>query len=195
VEAADPCPRGSGLLLTRGANSTALSWPTLTTQWFPDVKEPEGANYREHRLLIGTHTDGSVNNFVQIAHLQVPKSPTVDPAEYDDERGEIGGYGGKSRANEATVKFQIVQRIEHGGDVNKARYQPQNPDIIATLGDDGRILIFDRTKHPLNPDTPGKIDYQLELVGHKKEGYGLSWNPHVEGSLASGSDDQTVLLW
>jgi histone-binding protein RBBP4 len=174
---------------------TALAWPTLTTQWFPDVKEPEGANYREHRLLIGTHTDGSVPNFVQIAHVQVPKESSLDTADYDDERGEAGGYGGKSRSNDAAVKFQVVQRIEHGGDVNKARFQPQNPDLIATLGDDGRILIFDRTKHPLNPDTPGKIDYQLELVGHKKEGYGLGWNPHVQGGLASGSDDQTVLLW
>lgn len=172
----------------------------MTTQWFPDVKEPEGADYREHRLLIGTHTDGSVPNHIQIATVQTPKvAPVIDDDEFDDESGEVGGYGGgrgkASAASSAQVKFQVTQCIEHGGDVNKARYQPQNPDLIATLGEDGRILIFDRTKHPLNPTTPGKIDYQLELVGHEREGYGLSWNPHVAGRLASGSDDQTVLLW
>lgn len=31
--------------------------------------------------------------------------------------------------------------------------------------------------------------------GHTKEGYGLSWNPHVEGRLLSGSDDGLVCYW
>jgi histone-binding protein RBBP4 len=35
----------------------------------------------------------------------------------------------------------------------------------------------------------------LKLKGHKKEGYGLSWSPHKEGYLASGSDDKRVCLW
>jgi hypothetical protein len=31
---------------------TALTWPTLTVQWFPDVKEPEGKNYKIHPILV-----------------------------------------------------------------------------------------------------------------------------------------------
>lgn len=91
------------------------------------------------------------------------------------------------------MKWNIVQKIDHPEEVNKARYCPQNPDLIATLATDGRILIFDRTKHSNNPN--GKVNPQIELHGHKKEGFGLSWNPHVEGSLATGSEDQTVRLW
>jgi histone-binding protein RBBP4 len=33
------------------------------------------------------------------------------------------------------------------------------------------------------------------LVGHKSEGFGLNWNPHEEGGLASGSEDKTMCLW
>ncbi|KAF6841735.1 chromatin assembly factor 1 subunit [Colletotrichum musicola] len=173
--------------------STALEWPTLTTQWFPDVKEPEGKNYRTHRLLLGTHTSEGLPNHVQIAEVNIPKSSAPNPADYNEETGEIGGYGKSSNGESAAVEFKIVQKIDHPGEVNKARYQPQNPDIIATLCVDGKVLVFDRTKHSLTPD--GKVNPQIELIGHKQEGFGLSWNPHEEGRLASGSEDTTVCLW
>lgn len=170
-----------------------MTWPTLTVQWFPDVKEPEGKNYRNHRLLLGTHTSDETTNFVQIADVQIPNPGTPNPEDYDEERGEIGGYGKPSDV--AAIKCDIVQKIEHPGEVNKARYQPQNPDIIATLCVDGKILIFDRTKHPLQPTSVGKVNAQVELLGHKAEGFGLNWNPHDEGCLASGSEDKTMCLW
>ncbi|KAH7032972.1 WD40-repeat-containing domain protein [Microdochium trichocladiopsis] len=173
--------------------STALPWPTLTVQWFPDVKEPEGKNCRIHRLLIGTHTSDDQPNHVQIAEVEVPKAIKPNARDYDEERGEIGGYGKSASGEPAAMKFNVVQRIDHPGEVNKARYCPQNPDLIATLAVDGKILIFDRTKHSFEPN--GKINPQITLVGHKQEGFGLNWNPHVEGHLASGSEDQTVCLW
>jgi histone-binding protein RBBP4 len=173
------------------ATSTALEWPTLTTQWFPDVKEPADKNYRIHRLLLGTHTTPGQSNYVQVAEVEIPKSFTPNPEEYDEERGEVGGYG-KSK-DVAAIRFNIVQKIDHPDEVNKARYQPQNPDLIATFCIDGRVLIFDRTKHSSLPT--GKVNAQIECVGHKSEGFGLSWNPHEAGCLASGSEDMTVCLW
>ncbi|KXH65481.1 WD domain-containing protein [Colletotrichum salicis] len=173
--------------------STALEWPTLTTQWFPDVKEPEDKNYRIHRLLLGTHTSEGLPNHVQIAEVKIPKSVAPNPEEYNEETGEIGGHAKSSNGQSTAVEFNIVQKIDHPGEINKARYQPQNPDIIATLCVDGKVLVFDRTKHSLQPT--GKVNAQIELIGHKQEGFGLAWNPHEEGCLASGSEDTTVCLW
>ncbi|RYP52510.1 hypothetical protein DL768_002337 [Monosporascus sp. mg162] len=170
--------------------SHALTWPTLTVQWFPDVKEPEGKNVRIHRVLLGTHTADNQDNYVQIAEVEIPKSVRPNARDYDEDRGEIGGYG---KTETPSMKWNIVQRIDHPGEVNKARYCPQNPDLIATLTVDGKILIFDRTKHSSEPN--GKLNPQITLEGHKNEGFGLNWSPHVEGSLASGSEDQTVCLW
>jgi len=172
--------------------STALEWPTLTTQWFPDVKEVPDKNYRIHRLLLGTHTAEGVPNYLQIAEVQIPKAVEPNPADYDEERGEIGGYGSKT-GDVAAIRFNIVQKIDHPGEVNKARYQPQNPDLIATTCTDGRVLIFDRTKHSLTPS--GTVSPEIELVGHTQEGFALAWNPHQTGHLASGTEDQTVCLW
>ncbi|TDZ33519.1 Histone acetyltransferase type B subunit 2 [Colletotrichum spinosum] len=173
--------------------STALEWPTLTTQWFPDVKEPEDKNYRIHRLLLGTHTNLGMPNHLQIAEVKIPKSTAPNQADYNEETGEIGGYGKSSSGAAPAMEFNVVQKIDHPGEINKARYQPQNPDIIASLCVDGRVLIFDRTKHSLTPT--GKVNAQIELIGHKQEGFGLSWNPHEQGCLASGSEDTIVCLW
>ncbi len=91
------------------------------------------------------------------------------------------------------IKFSIVQKIDHPGEVNKARYMPQNPELIASICPDGRVLIFDRTKHSLVPNGHPKPD--MELIGHEKEGYGLSWSRHHQGHLVTGSEDATVRVW
>lgn len=169
---------------------------------------------RVYRLLLGTHTSEDLPNYLQIAEVSVPMATEPNAHDYDEERGEIGGYGNKgngasnngsgsgsnnaagsgaSNGSAPAISFNIVQRIDHPQEVNKARYQPQNPDILATLCVDGRVLIFDRTKHSLMPT--GTVSPQFELIGHKQEGFGLAWNPHEAGCLASGSEDTTVCLW
>jgi len=70
---------------------------------------------------------------------------------------------------------------------------PQNPNLIATMCTDGKVLVWDRTKHSSIPN--GTVDPQMTLEGHKKEGFGLSWSPHENGHLASGCEDSTVRLW
>lgn len=148
-----------------------------------------------HRLLLGTHTSNDAPNYLQIAHIQLPKPVSPDAKDYDEEREEIGGYGGGTakKSPPMEVKFNIVQKINHEGEVNKARYQPQNPDIIATMCTNGKIMIWDRTKHPSVPT--GQINPQIELRGHQKEGFGLCWSPHEAGHLVTGSEDETVKTW
>ncbi|KAI5780879.1 WD40-repeat-containing domain protein [Geopyxis carbonaria] len=171
--------------------SSALEWPTLTTQWFPDKHTVPGNKFSTHRLLIGTHTSGNDTNYLQIAEVQIPIMPSEkDPNNYDPEKGEIGGYG-----NGAECRIQVTQKMVHEGEVNKARYMPQKPDLIATMCADGNVLVFDRTKHPIDPVDTTKCIPQMTLAGHLKEGYGLAWNPHKEGTLLTGSEDSTVRLW
>lgn len=135
-------------------------------------------------------------NYVQIAEFQTPINLKADPADYNPETEEIGGYGG-TKKNAPGAKFNIIQKIPHEGEVNKARYMPQNPDLIATMTNNGKACIFDRTKHPSKPseNAPAPVNPQIELIGHKKEGFALNWNNMKEGELATGSYDNTVKLW
>lgn len=149
-------------------------------------------------MLIGTHTvDADKHpNYLEIASVQLPNPPKPEAKDYNEETGEIGGYGSGGK-NSVEVKFSITQKIPHPGEVNKARYQPQNPNIIATMCTDGRVLIWDKSKHPLMPavnkdNTPSP---DIELIGHEREGFGMSWSPHSSGHLATASEDKTVRLW
>uniref|UniRef100_A0A286XM10 Histone-binding protein RBBP4-like N-terminal domain-containing protein n=1 Tax=Cavia porcellus TaxID=10141 RepID=A0A286XM10_CAVPO len=92
-------------------------------------------------------------------------------------------------------KIEIEIKINHEGEVNRARYMPQNPCIIATKTPSSDVLVFDYIKHPSKPDTSGECNPDLRLRGHQKEGYGLSWNPNLSGHLLSASDDHTICLW
>lgn len=129
---------------------------------------------------------------------------------------EFGGFGSVSG------KIEIEIKINHEGEVNRARYMPQNPCIIATKTPTSDVLVFDYTKHPSKPgrlgaktmfvncvitvvficrmtfrfteDPSGECTPDLRLRGHQKEGYGLSWNPNLSGCLLSASDDHVNSL-
>ena len=79
---------------------------------------------------------------------------------------EGNNYNNEQVGNRITV----VQKIPHDGEVNRARYMPQKPDIIATKTVKGDVYIFDRTKHPMKPTGEVVCNPELKLKGHTKEG-------------------------
>ena len=100
----------------------ALEWPTLTMQWMPDKEVFAEKGFTRHRLLLGTHTSGQDNNYLQIATVNLPNTDnsTLDVKDYDEEKGgmygvpfarshtiEIGSY------SSASTRVQVTQRINH----------------------------------------------------------------------------------
>ena len=150
---------------------------------------PDSSDYAIHRLILGTHTSDEQNHLV-IAKLLMPTDEAqFDASKYDNDRGEFGGFGA------ITGKVDVQIKMNHEGEVNRARYMPQNPNLIATKSPSNDVFIFDYTKHPSVPGNDNTCRPQLRLTGHTKEGYGLSWNTNVAGHLLSASDDTTVCLW
>lgn len=79
-------------------------------------------DYTTHRVLIGTHTEGGAPNYLQIATVTLPKRKPPKAEDYDEDSGEIGGYGrSKGKTPLSNIKFSIVQKIDHPGEVNKVR--------------------------------------------------------------------------
>ncbi|KAJ3722231.1 histone-binding protein RBBP4 or subunit C of CAF1 complex-domain-containing protein [Lentinula raphanica] len=151
----------------------ALDWPSLTCQWFPDKETPSGKNYTIHRLLLGTHTSGQAQDYLQIATVSIPNrdhntghhSDKLDHESYDGDRGELGGH-----TIPPSPRIQITQKITHPGEVNRARYMPQNPELLATKAVTGEVLVFDRTKHASEPEPDGVSKPNIRLVGQTREG-------------------------
>lgn len=180
----------------------SLEWPSLTCQWLPNVKNA-GDHASEHSLLLGTHTTGE-QNYLMVAAVNLPKEDAVlgnnrndtkatAPApRYDEEKKELGGFG---HANSSVGKIEIRMKVKHEGEVNRARYMPQNHFIVATRGPSPEVYIWDLSKHPSFPDESSPFCPQGVCVGHTMEGYGLAWSSHDAGKLVSGSEDRTVCLW
>ncbi len=198
----------------------SLEWPSLTCQWLPNTKPLSATGDSkavEHNLLIGTHTTGE-QNYLIVASVNLPKNDTVVPpsenenddnktssstaaatftaSNYDEEKNEVGGFGVTSSGSSSSVgKIDIRMKIKHTGEVNRARYMPQNHFIVASRGPSPEIYIWDFSKHRSFPDDDSVPSPQGVCVGHKAEGYGLCWSPHKEGLIVSSSEDKTVCLW
>ncbi|KPP64096.1 histone-binding protein RBBP7-like [Scleropages formosus] len=185
----------------------ALEWPSLTVQWLPDVNRPEGKDYAVHRLVLGTHTSDEQNHLV-IASVQIPNDDAqFDASHYDSEKGEFGGFGSVSG------KIEIEIKINHEGEVNRARYMPQNPCIIATKTPTSDVLtpaesavltcvcgvtrrrticLWDISGVPKE----GKIvDAKTIFTGHTAVVEDVSWHLLHESLFGSVADDQKLMIW
>ncbi|KAG7360622.1 chromatin assembly factor subunit C [Nitzschia inconspicua] len=197
----------------------SLEWPSLTCQWLP-ISKSVGTNASELSLLLGTHTNDGEPNYLMVASTIVATNdPVVPPShsdntssaaaaaappqvQYDEDRQEVGGFGhattatGSSSSSGSIIgKVDYKMKIQHEGEVNRARYMPQNHFMIATRGPSPEVFVFDRSKHPSKPEAGAVFSPQIVCCGHSKEGYGLAWSKLKEGYLLSGSEDTTVCLW
>lgn len=171
--------------------TAAIPWPSLSVQWFPDVESVQDT-YKRQRLLLGTRTSGQAESYLRLASVDLPDrtgpAAIPDVRKYDAETGEIGGY-----ASNNDTKVAITQRVDFRGDLNRARYMPENPNILAAISDEGGVYIFDVTKHSMHPT--GVFKPEMVLEHHTQEGWGISWSSQRKGVLASCSIDGSVAVW
>jgi histone-binding protein RBBP4 len=86
----------------------ALEWPSLTVQWLPLGDEPAGKDYSLQRLIVGTHTSENEPNYLMLAQVQLPLEDSENDArQYDDERGDMGGFGCSSGKVWNRIRFHF----------------------------------------------------------------------------------------
>ncbi|PJF17210.1 Coronin [Paramicrosporidium saccamoebae] len=80
----------------------------------------------------------------------------------------------------------------HTGPVLDTDWSPFNDHVVASAGDDGRILVWNV---PEGGPTETTSEYAGELKGHERRIVDLTWHPAAEAVLSSASHDMTVRLW
>lgn len=161
-------------LLYDFVSETKLSWPSLTTQWLPIASDTP---ITRQELILGTYTSGEDENYLKIATIDLPIeviNPDLVDKTHDPEK--------HIRSN-----IRITKKLKHEGEVTRARFMPQDPNLIATINGTGKIFLFDRSKE--NDALISRFSF------HTKNGYGLCFNPNTKGELISGSDDHKIALW
>ncbi|KAH7832076.1 putative histone acetyltransferase type B subunit 2 [Monocercomonoides exilis] len=93
-------------------------------------------------------------------------------------------------------RIQPTRYIFFDGDVNRARYMPQNPKFVASYISTGDVVVADMSKvyqsFTNDRDAPR---FGLKLKGLEKEGYGLDWNVHNKGQVIAASVDGKACMW
>eukprot|EP01091_Cochliopodium_minus_P020486 TRINITY_DN8982_c0_g1_i1.p1 TRINITY_DN8982_c0_g1~~TRINITY_DN8982_c0_g1_i1.p1 ORF type:complete len:419 (+),score=125.98 TRINITY_DN8982_c0_g1_i1:455-1711(+) len=165
----------------------ALEWPSLTVQWHPEIVKTN-KEYTKQKLIIGTHTSDNEQNYLMVADVRIPTEEAPLNPKYEDNKGENGGFGAE------VGKIEVKVKINHKGEVHRARFMPQKDNIVATKSPNTDVYIFNTATAPSEPKD-NTFKPTITLSGHKDEGYGLSWNTFKEGQLLSASNDKTICLW
>ena len=77
---------------------------------------------------------------------------------------EIGSHTGPP------ARLKVIQTINHAGEINRARYMPQNPNLLATKTTSGEVFVFDRTKHASEAGAGAGCKPDIRLTGQSREG-------------------------
>eukprot|EP00592_Proboscia_alata_P029984 CAMPEP_0194443874 /NCGR_PEP_ID=MMETSP0176-20130528/126957_1 /TAXON_ID=216777 /ORGANISM="Proboscia alata, Strain PI-D3" /LENGTH=911 /DNA_ID=CAMNT_0039270187 /DNA_START=155 /DNA_END=2893 /DNA_ORIENTATION=+ len=186
-----------------------FGYQTSTPQQSSNNSNQDGQKQNPSSTL-ATNLDGKIDIRMKILH-------EGEINEHEEKR-EVGGFGyqtstpqqssnnsnsnnqdgqkqNPSLATNLDGKIDIRMKILHEGEINRARYMPQNHFMVATKGPSPLVYVFDLCKHPSYPTAESTFAPQFTLSGHEREGYGLCWNPHETMQLISGGEDGLVCYW
>ncbi|KAG7752420.1 hypothetical protein KL911_003702 [Ogataea haglerorum] len=162
-------------------SETALTWPSLSIQWIPggtfETKTKDTKISKTRNLLLTTHTSGEDVNYLKIASTQIPASVWENGPEITAEE-----------LQQINSRLRISKKLDQESEINRVRAMPQNSRVISTINGKGDVFVY-------HLDAKMNQENRNRLIHHTDNGYGLSWNPNVEGELATCSDDQTVAVW
>ncbi|GBL48633.1 hypothetical_protein [Candidozyma auris] len=188
-------------------STNSLLWPSLTVQFFPDLETASSENPKDiqsqlvyQRLLLGTFTLGQGTDVISFWRLpyyrDLNKSVNMDSLNYNSEKQEF------ELPAVSKNKIRSLQSINHLGDVNKLRYMPQNPDVIASSNNMGNMVVYNRTKHSSikTLGTENEINEpQLRLINKNRtysgDIFAFDWNRQREGVIVSGNMDGVINLF
>lgn len=185
-------------LLYSYLNTNTNKWPSLTCQFFPDVDEGTDT----HRLLLSMFTSPYfkeqecvyISKISALSHLSLSSLNNFDIDEMEFKPDTHLKLPKKNLQLDLFIEFP-----RDGGDCNKARYMPQNPDLIACGSSNGSIYLFDRTKRFSTKLTTANFkQYECKLIEKGQElaeCLSLSWNIQKEALLASSLSNGTINLW
>ncbi|OBA21383.1 WD40 repeat-like protein [Metschnikowia bicuspidata var. bicuspidata NRRL YB-4993] len=195
--------------------TNSLLWPSLSVQFFPDLEVPDAnapgatvpppaapklqlsTQLAHQRLLLGTFTLGQA---VDAIHLyQVPyyrnlnRCINTDHWAYNSEKEEF------ELPTVSKTKPRVLQLINHHGDVNRLRYMPQNPDVLASANNVGDLSVYNRTKHATIRKLGEELrinEPQLRLVNSSgaraTDIFALDWNRQAQSVVVSASMDGQI---
>ena len=192
-------------------------WPSLS---FDFVRDDLG----DHRTrfphcvtaVMGSQADTAENNQLTVlklsdlSRIQVENEDDILGEEYDNNDDDKEDDDDDESDDEIDLD-PVAEHysIKHNGGVNRVRCMPQQPNIVATWSDVGKVNLFNietllerfvvssgKSMSKLQQSPSEMPDKPFFSYGkHRSEGYALDWSRVKQGQLLTGDCDGDIHLW
>lgn len=182
-----------------------MEQPTASLEWLPAsmAERPSmmlnGPAYTTYQLLTGTRGAGGTTDYLNFVGVDIPTQPL---AADNDAEAALFPAASKMRVL-AQVPHRDLSSASNGDDqplptstVHVARHNPADATQIASLTDDGTLLLFKTSLADLTlAKSVCAAPTTRAFTYHTQAGRALDWNKNASGVLATGADDARIAVW
>jgi len=183
-----------------------MEWPCLSFDFVKDALGQERVKLPGTAFVVaGTQADKPGNNKIFVMKMsEMHRTRREEEDEDEDDKDDDADIEEDVRDENAKIEHRW---IKHTGAVNRIRCMPQNPNIVASWSDTGRVFLWDLSPQLISLGAlPKKIVTSETVPGrgqtsffshreHKDEGYAMGWSPCRAGRFATGDCKGEIHLW
>uniref|UniRef100_A0A7S3ED76 Histone-binding protein RBBP4-like N-terminal domain-containing protein n=1 Tax=Rhodosorus marinus TaxID=101924 RepID=A0A7S3ED76_9RHOD len=188
-----------------------VEWPALSFDFLRDpIQGSRNVFPMTAYCVIGSQAQISSKNSVTVMkmsqlHKTKRRRRKNQLREEEDEAGESSDEDSDEDKKKEDPLLESY-KIKHDGAINRIRSMPQQPNIVATWSETGRVNIFDvepaisaldrgsRMPHP-DAQKPTAVKPFFVFSAHKSEGFAMDWSPLQQGRMVTGAMNRTLLSW
>lgn len=199
-------------------HSMGSEWPCLSFDVVPDRMGPARTKFPLTAYLVaGTQADKPSNNRLMVMRMGNLTKTQEKGDDSDDEDGF--GMGSDDDEDEQDPVVDVM-KIPHQGGVNRVRTMHQEPHVVSTWSDTGKVHLWDvrallrqleanasdggggskdKAAAAASSNTGAGIAKAMTPIvtwaGHGTEGYAMDWSPVAPGRLATGDCNGKIFVW
>jgi ribosome assembly protein RRB1 len=200
VPGRDAIEEGEELVVDNSAydmlHELKMEWPCLSFDFLRDSLGDVRALFPMSCYAVaGTQAADSGKNKLVVLKLSDLHKTKHDDSSDSDDASEDGNVD-----DDPTLQHKF---IPHAGCINRVRSMPQEPTLVATWSDTGKVHVFNVLPQLMAIDSPGapvigQREHNRPLFtcnAHRNEGYAMDWSPTVAGRLLTGDCHGNIFLW
>eukprot|EP01126_Amoeba_proteus_P024665 TRINITY_DN2478_c0_g2_i4.p1 TRINITY_DN2478_c0_g2~~TRINITY_DN2478_c0_g2_i4.p1 ORF type:complete len:426 (-),score=73.51 TRINITY_DN2478_c0_g2_i4:60-1337(-) len=171
-------------------------WPCLSFDIIPDKLGFQREKFPHTMYLVaGTQASHESKNSIVLMKL----SDLSKTRENEDSDGEFDFGSGESSGGDDDPIMETKLIKHSAGTINRIRVMPQQPHIVGCMNENSSVTIYDLKESLAGLDHPRErvpnSSHDFVFDGHPSEGYGISWNPKVEGRLITSDCARNIFWW
>jgi ribosome assembly protein RRB1 len=173
-----------------------MEWPCLSFDFLRDSLGDVRALFPMSCYAVaGTQAVDSGKNKLVVLKLSDLHKTKHDDSSDSDDASDDGNLD-----DDPTLQHKFVP---HSGCINRVRSMPQEPTLVATWSDTGKVHVFNVAPQLMAIDSPGapvigQREHNRPLFtcnAHRNEGFAMDWSPTVAGRLLTGDCDGNIFIW